>query len=52
MAQLLADFIWPWYEQNAQQLTSLYNVQLVNDLTCLHNEADAARHLVQPADAE
>ena len=42
MAQLLADFIWPWYERNAELFTSLYNVQLVNDLCGSQHEADAA----------
>jgi hypothetical protein len=36
MAQMLAEHLWPWYEQNAHLFRTLYNVQLVNDVTCLH----------------
>ncbi len=32
MAQLLADYTWPWYEQNVQLFRSLYNIHLVNDV--------------------
>lgn len=32
MAQLLAEYTWPWYEQNVHLFRSLYNVHLVNDV--------------------
>ena len=32
MAQLLAEYTWPWYEQNVQLFRSLYNVHLVDDV--------------------
>jgi hypothetical protein len=32
MAQLLADYTWPWYEENFQLFKSLYNVHLINDV--------------------
>ncbi len=32
MAQLLAEYTWPWYEQNVHLFRSLYNVHLINDV--------------------
>ena len=33
MAQLLANYTWPWYKQNVQLFKDLYNIQLVDDIT-------------------
>ncbi len=38
MAQLLAEYTWPWYEQNVHLFRSLYNVHLVNDVAFAHDE--------------
>ena len=33
MAQLLANYTWPWYRQNVQLFKTLYNIHLVDDIT-------------------
>lgn len=37
MAQLLAEYTWPWYEQNVHLFRSLYNVHLINDVAFPHD---------------
>lgn len=32
MAELLAEYTWPWYEQNVHLFRSLYSVHLINDV--------------------